>query len=123
MIQPQGISEIVLVVKDVRRAAEFYREVVGLAVDQPANDNWAWLWAGPPGAPQRIGLTRGPLSFGAAHCKGTIHFALRIAPGELERAREHLRARGIAVEGPVEFPTWQARSLYFDDLDGTRVEL
>ncbi|MFQ5817926.1 MAG: VOC family protein [Terriglobia bacterium] len=123
VIQPQGISEIILVVKDVRRAAKFYHQVVGLAVDQPANDTWAWLWAGPPGAPQRIGLTRGPLSFGAAHCKGPIHFALRIAPGELERALEHLHARGIEVEGPVAFPAWKARSIYFDDLDGNRVEL
>lgn len=123
MIETQGISEIVLVVKDVRRAAAFYHEVVGLPIDQPADDSWAWLWAGRPGTPQRIGLTCGPLSFGAAHCKGPVHFALRIAADELERALEHLRGRGVEVEGPVSFPAWGAHSIYFDDPDGNRVEL
>lgn len=123
MFSVKGISEIVLVVKDVRWAAAFYQEVVGLKVDHPPDDKWCWLWAGAPGAPQRIGLTTGPLSFGAQHIRGPLHFALRIAPEELDAAMAHLKAKGIEFEGPVRFESWNARSIYFDDLDGNRVEL
>ena len=41
-----GISELVLVVKDVRSSAPFYKEVVGLIPEKEANDEWAWFWAG-----------------------------------------------------------------------------
>ncbi|HKZ53266.1 MAG TPA: VOC family protein [Candidatus Acidoferrales bacterium] len=122
MFSPKGISEIVLVVKDVGRAAAFYQEVVGLKVDQRVDENWCWLWAGAPGAPQRIGLTTGPLSYGAEHIRGPMHFALRLEPEELPAAMAHLRAKGIEIEGPVRFEDWDARSIYFDDLDGNRVE-
>ncbi len=123
MVSPRGISEIVLIVGDVEKAAAFYRDVVGLRVDNPVNENWCWLWAGAPGAPQRIGLTTGPLSYGAEHVCGPVHFALRIAPEELDAAMAELKAKGIEIEGPVEFKEWKARSIYFDDLDGNRVEL
>ena len=122
MFSPKGISEIVLVVKDVGRAAAFYQEVVGLKVDQRVDENWCWLWAGAPGAPQRIGLTTGPLSYGAEHIRGPMHFALRLEPEELPAAMAHRRAKGIEMEGPVRFEDWDARSIYFDDLDGNRVE-
>src|SRR5205809_8088 len=72
---PQGISEVILVVKDVARSLAFYRDVVGLAVDNAKNPKFVWLWAGRPGAQQRIGITAGPLSFGAAHVHGPQHFA------------------------------------------------
>ena len=122
MFSPKGISEIVLVVKDVGRAAAFYQEVVGLKVDQRVDENWCWLWAGAPGAPKRIGLNTGPLSYGAEHIRGPMHFALRLEPEELPAAMAHLRAKGIEIEGPVRFEDWDARSIYFDDLDGNRVE-
>jgi catechol 2,3-dioxygenase-like lactoylglutathione lyase family enzyme len=52
----RGLSEIVLVVNDVREAARFYRDVVGLVAEREADDNWAWFWAGTPGHEQRIAL-------------------------------------------------------------------
>jgi catechol 2,3-dioxygenase-like lactoylglutathione lyase family enzyme len=122
MVSPKGISEIVLTVKDVGKAVAFYQDVVGLRVDNLVNENWCWLWAGSPGTPQRIGLTTGPLSYGAEHVCGPVHFALRIAPEELESATADLKRKGIEIEGPVEFKDWKARSIYFDDLDGNRVE-
>lgn len=123
MVASRGISEIVLTVSDVAKAVAFYRDVVGLRVDNSLDENWCWLWAGPPGMPQRIGLTTGPLSYGVEHVHGPVHFALRIAPEELDAAITELKAKGIEIEGPVEFEEWRARSIYFDDLDGNRVEL
>ena len=58
-----GISELVLVVKDVRSSARFYEEVVGLTPEKEADDEWAWFWGGTPGEAQRIALRKGPLLF------------------------------------------------------------
>jgi hypothetical protein len=47
----RGLSEIVLMVEDVLKAAQFHRDVVGLVPCTEADDTWVWFWAGPPGAP------------------------------------------------------------------------
>ena len=120
--QPGGISEVILIVKDTARSLTFYRDIVGLQVDDASNPKFIWLWAGPPGRAQRIGITQGPLSFGAAHCGGPQHFALGVQRSRIEGLQSALEARGVEVEGPVEFTFWGARSIYFSDPDGNRVE-
>jgi catechol 2,3-dioxygenase-like lactoylglutathione lyase family enzyme len=119
---PQGISEVILVVEDVQRSLVFYRDVVGLAVDNDGNRSFAWLWAGTPGRPQRVGITTGPLSFGAAHVKGPQHFAFGTENSRIDGLKAALERHGLEVEGPVEFRFWNARSIYFSDPDGNRVE-
>ena len=59
-----GICEIILVVKDVDAVFAFYRDVVGLAVDNDKNDRFKWLWAGTPGRaqPARSARIRRPIS-------------------------------------------------------------
>ena len=119
---PRGISEIILVVPNVDAVFAFYRDVVGLAVDDDSSDRFKWLWAGAPGRAQRIGITQGPLSFGAAHCGGPQHFALGVERGRIAPLKAALEALGIEVEGPVEFHFWSAVSIYFSDPAGNRVE-
>ena len=116
-----GISEIILVVADVARSVAFYRDVVGLPVDH-LGEKFAWFWAGPPGRSQRIGITTGPLSFGAAHVKGPQHFAFGTERSRIPELKQALEAKGLEVEGPVEFKFWDALSIYFSDPDGNRVE-
>src|SRR5262249_23551790 len=58
-----GLSEIVLIVNDVKAAARFYRDVVGLTPETEADDAWAWFWAGVPGQAQRVALHKGTLLF------------------------------------------------------------
>ena len=81
-----GISELVLVVEDVRSSARFYEEVVGLTPEKEADDEWAWFWAGTPGEAQRIALRKGPLLF-EQHSQrpegerwGAVHYAFEV-PG------------------------------------------
>ena len=119
---PRGLSEIILVVADVEAVFAFYRDVVGLAVDNDAHAKFKWLWAGPPGRAQRIGITVGPLSFGAAHCGGPQHFAIGVERSRIAPLQAALEARGVEVEGPVEFKFWNAESIYFSDPAGNRVE-
>jgi catechol 2,3-dioxygenase-like lactoylglutathione lyase family enzyme len=57
-----GLSELVLIVSDVRRAAEFYRDVVGLVPEESTNwETWAWFWAGEPGRRQWLAVHKGSL--------------------------------------------------------------
>lgn len=58
-----GIAEIVLIVEDVARSAEFYEQVVGLEPVSRTGDEWAWFLAGDPGTQQRIAVHKGSLLF------------------------------------------------------------
>lgn len=117
-----GLSEIILVVRDVEAVFAFYRDVVGLPVDDDSNAKFKWLWAGTPGRAQRIGITAGPLSFGAAHCGGPQHFAFGVERARIPELKARLESHGLEVEGPVEFRFWDAESVYFSDPAGNRVE-
>lgn len=117
-----GLSELILIVKDVPRSVAFYRDVVGLVPDNLGHATFAWFWTGPPGRTQRLGLTLGPLSFGAAHCGGAQHYAFGVEAARIPALKAALEAKGIEVEGPVEFKFWNARSIYFSDPDGHRLE-
>jgi len=108
-------------VADVKRSVAFYRDVVGLPPDN-IGEKFAWFWAGPPGIAQRIGITTGPLSFGAAHVRGPLHFAFGTERARIPGLKSALESQGLSVEGPVEFPFWNALSIYFSDPDGNRVE-
>ncbi len=124
----QGLSEIVLVVNDVARAAHFYREAVGLIPVKEAEDDWAWFWMGEPGVPQRLAVHKGSLlfeeysPFPAGERWGPVHFAFHVASENLKDALERVRAHGVAVYGPASQDWMHATSHYFYDPDGNLVE-
>lgn len=122
-VRHQGLSELILRVRDVDRSLTFYCEILGLALEKRDSPNWAWLWSGAPGASPRIGLTSRPLSYGAAHCGGPAHFAIAVARATIQEEKERLESLGFAVEGPVHFAFWKADSIYLSDPDDHRVEL
>lgn len=124
-----GLSEIVLIVKDVKASDSFYSEVVGL---QPLpvqwGDDWAWFWAGGPGQSQFLALAKGPLLFEEKSPLpegkrwGQIHFALHVPHQKLEDAANQVRGKGVEVFGPVNFKWMKATSYYSYDLDGNLIE-
>lgn len=123
-----GISEMVLTVEDVPAAARFYEEVVGLAPEGEADEEWAWFWAGTPGEAQRIALHKGSLLF-EEHSPlpegerwGRVHYAFEVPKDKLDRAVEHVRGEGVEVYGPVRFDWMGADSYYFYDPDGNLLE-
>jgi catechol 2,3-dioxygenase len=118
-----GLSELILRVKDVDRALEFYCGAIGLALERRDSPSWAWLWSGEPGASPRLGLTSQPLSYGAAHCGGPAHFAIAVPQAAIGAEKARLESLGLAVEGPIHFKSWNAESIYVSDPDEHRVEL
>lgn len=123
-----GLSEIVLIVKDVLASARFYRDVVGLTPETEADEAWAWFWAGEPGQAQRVALHKGTLLFedqsplSEGERWGHVHYAFQVPREKLEAAVSHVRAQGVEVYGPTHFEWMQAISYYFYDLDGNLLE-
>jgi catechol-2,3-dioxygenase len=127
-VTSRGLAEIVLVVKDVRSAARFYEDVVGLAPETEASDEWAWFWAGDPGVQQRVALHHGTLLFEdqsplpEGERWGQVHFAFDVARQDLDSAVERVRKSGVEVYGPVDFDWMNACAYYFYDPDGNLLE-
>jgi catechol-2,3-dioxygenase len=123
-----GLSELVLIVKDVPASAHFYRDVVGLTPETPAGDEWAWFWAGEPGVPQRLALHKGRLLFEEysplpeGERWGCVHYAFKVSRERLAAAVEHVRVSGVEVYGPARFDWMNATSYYFYDPDGNLIE-
>jgi catechol-2,3-dioxygenase len=123
-----GLAEIVLIVKDVRAAAQFYQDVVGLTSVSEADDAWAWFWAGDPDQTQSVGLHKGSLLFEdqsplpEGERWGHVHYAFKVPTERLADAVGHVRGKGVEVFGPVHFDWMNATSYYFYDLDGNLLE-
>ena len=134
-----GLSEMVLPVKNVKSAAQFYQEIVGLTPDPAASSwegvgqGWAWFWAGDPGKRQRVALLERSLANKRFAIKGVanvpedrqwgqIHFAFEIPRDRIDRAVVHVRSAGVAVEGPIRLEWMKANAYYFYDLDGNLLE-
>lgn len=122
-----GIDHVVLRVRDLARALEFYRGALGCTVEreQPAL-GLTQLRAGR----SLIDLVTadGPLGGrtpAAAGAPNMEHFCLAIVPFDEEALRSHLAAHGIAAgEGAVRYGAQgEGRSIYVEDPDGNRVEL
>jgi len=123
-----GLAEIVLIVKDVKAAASFYRDVVCLKPQMEANEQWAWFWAGEPGQNRRVALHKGTLLFagqtapeGGEHW-GQVHYAFDVPRERLAHAVKHVRNKGVDVFGPISFDWMKACAYYFYDLDGNMLE-
>lgn len=117
------IDHIVLVVADVQRSLDWYRDLLGL---QPERlDDWEQGRAPFPSVRVNAGTVIDLLHGDRAEAAGENldHFCLAIEPTDLDA----VRASGAfdVVEGPV--PRWGARgtatSLYVRDPDGNVVEL
>jgi catechol 2,3-dioxygenase-like lactoylglutathione lyase family enzyme len=119
---------VALWVADVEAALEFYRGKLGFELRDYEEGKHAFLASGDfllvlfnrvdPGTPlgeQYLARTGGP--------QGEVyHIAFRVVPTELDAFGLSLTTSGLAVKGPVEFPTGR-RSYFFEDLDQHYIEL
>jgi catechol 2,3-dioxygenase-like lactoylglutathione lyase family enzyme len=124
----RSISELALWVTDLERAIAFYVERLGFTVESHAPGQNAFLHSGDfllvlfvpedPGTTlaqeylARVGAPRG----------GVYHVAFRIDAEALDAVTDTLRDHGIAVKGPVDFPTGR-RSYFLEDPDQHYIEL
>jgi len=124
----QGISELALWVSDLDRAMAFYIDNLGFSIESHDSGKNAFLKSGDfllvlfnpnnPGTAladaylARVGAPRGAV----------YHVAFRVARERLDSTSESLRARGLEVSGPINFPTGR-RSYFLEDPDQHYLEL
>ncbi|MBN2909089.1 VOC family protein [Polycladomyces sp. WAk] len=124
-VEPSGIYETHLHVRDLERSVAFYRDQLGLTLcfTNPKR-NLAFFWVG-QARQQMLGLWEKPEDQIVRS-----HFAFSVSLRDLEQAPAFLAERGIACrdffgnpEGEPTVHTWMpAASLYFEDPDGHSLE-
>jgi catechol 2,3-dioxygenase-like lactoylglutathione lyase family enzyme len=123
-----GVLETGLYVADLGRARRFYEDVLGLR--SMFSDARLAAYPMAPGSVLLLfqrGTTEAPADLPGGTIpphdgQGRLHYALAIAADHLDAWTTHLAARGVALEGTVDWPKG-SRSLYFRDPDGHLVEL
>jgi glyoxylase I family protein len=124
-----GIDHVVLRVKDLEASLRFYTEVLGCPLERRRDDLGLFqLRAGGSlidlvPVDGVIGRRGGPAASPEAH--NVDHICLRIAGFEPERVRDHLAARGVAVdsEGVRYGSSGDGYSMSITDPDGNGIEL
>ena len=118
---PTSLGHVHLKVRDLDRAVEFYRELLGLDVRERL-DAYAFLTFGDHHhdlALQRVGSGASGPDPGPS--VGLYHAAFEVdSPEALAAVHDRVRARGIPVS-PVDHGI--SKALYFDDPDGNGVEV
>jgi catechol-2,3-dioxygenase len=119
----QGVGHVVLKVRDLERAARFYRDVLGLKEVGRLQGKMAFFSAGKNHhdlAVLSVG-TEAPES--PREAVGLYHVALKIGNhlDELRAAKAHLKAHGVRILGISDHRVSQ--SIYFQDPDGNGLEL
>jgi len=122
----QGIDHIVLRVRELPRMLEFYRTVLGCAVERQQPElGLTQLRAGR----SLIDLVtlEGPLGAGEPPGAGRNleHFCLTVAPFDEPRLTAWLGARGVVAQTPSSRygAQGEGRSFFVEDPEGNRIEL
>jgi len=125
--QIEGIAEIVLWVRDMDVALNFYKELLGLEViSRPEMPNTFLKAAeGELGVPDMIVLVPHPegLAFPREKQSRVLHhIALRVHRDAYEGLRARFEKEGIEVRSGVHPVLKGVRTFYVDDPDGNEVE-
>jgi catechol 2,3-dioxygenase len=122
---PRGmqVGHVHLRVSDLQRSIAFYRDVLGLEVQQLYGDAAAFLSAG--GYHHHLGLNTWESRGGPPPARGTtgLYHVAFLYPDRpaLARALAQVLASGVALEGAADHGVSEA--LYFSDPDGNGIEL
>jgi len=122
------LAEIVLWVRDMNRALDFYRGLFGLSVMSPPELPNKFLLAGPGEGPvpEMIVLVPHPDASGAFPVEKVLrplhHIAFNVSAEQYDGLAERCRAAGLEVRDGIHPVLKGVRTFYVDDPDGNEVE-
>ena len=133
LVNPRGLGEVVLRVRNMPRAIGFYRDILGLSLLRAFDDRIAFMKveSGFEGHERIVGLFRvdQPSNRAATewvepdpHASTLHHFALEIPLSEYQASLDALTRAGFAPN-TYEHRWIGWRSIYITDPDGNIVEL
>ena len=129
MSKLHGLTEVVLMVRDLERSLAFYRDALGMAVISPPGlKGPVFLQIGEPSlrVPPQIVLVPRPagapdLPADRRH-RSVHHVGIEIAAEDFESERGRLEELGFQLR-TGEHPFLPVQAIYLDDPDGNEVEL
>ena len=126
MIEIDGLAEVVLNVRSLEQAVEFYEGLLGLTRLSPSGlPGPVFLCAGAATSRVPAMIVLVPLPPDAAtfsHPRTLHHLALTVPEAQFEPTRELLFEAGLEVRAG-KHPVLVARTMYVTDPDGNEVEL
>ena len=128
-MQLRGLHHVTVIVADLDRTTAFYRDVLGLALTEEADNaddpgsRVFWFGDALGTAGTLISFLEYPNMDEAREGRGGAHhFALQVgSPEEQVAWRDYLRARGVPCSEV--FERGRFKSIYFRDPDGTLLEI
>lgn len=117
MAEVSGVSEIVLEVRDLDRALEFYADKLGLPLVSRRDDR-AWVLAGR----SRIGLWRPQIGLAGGRGGVHVHYAFHIDESRFDALVARLGRIGLQPEVISFEDEGRGRAVYVNDPDGNVVE-
>jgi catechol 2,3-dioxygenase-like lactoylglutathione lyase family enzyme len=129
MSRVAGLAEIVLWVRDMDAALNFYRDIFGLVLISPPELPNKFLRAGHGafGIPEMVVLVPHPdrsVEFPKEKVNRVLHhMAFRVEAEAYDALQLHMMSEGIEVRTGVHPVLKGARTFYVDDPDGNEVEV
>ncbi len=119
----QGVGHVVVKVRDLERAARFYRDILGLKEVARLADRMVFFSAGTNHHDLAALKVGGDAPAPSRDAVGLYHVALKIGNSleELREAKTHLEAHGVPILGISDHEVSQ--SIYLQDPDGNGLEL
>jgi catechol 2,3-dioxygenase-like lactoylglutathione lyase family enzyme len=118
----RSVDYTVVFVRDMAAMRRFYHDVMRFPVERELGPDWIEHRIGSnilALARPHIAKDDAPTPKGSA----SLQLAFRVAPPDVSRCEEELKAAGVAIISPAADQPWGHRTLFFRDPDGNILEI
>jgi lactoylglutathione lyase len=118
----RAVDYTVVFARDIAAMRRFYNDVMRFPIERELGADWTEYRIGANIlvlAKPHIAKDDAPTPKGAA----SLQLAFRVAPPDVSRCEEELRAAGVAIVSPATDQRWGHRTLFFRDPDGNILEI
>src|SRR5690349_8692903 len=118
----RGLDYTVIRTRDMSAMRRFYDTVMRFPLERELGPGWIEYRIGS----NILALAQSPMMDGDAPVPAgaaSLQLAFRVAPPDVSRCEDELRAAGIAITSPATDQPWGHRTLFFRDPDGNVLEI